>query len=256
MRSVTYVVNGKNIVNSVSWKIGKGEHWAVIGPNGAGKTTILRLVSGYLWPNGGGVIYRLGKALIDLRELRKSIGWVTSTLNAKIPHREIALKTVVSGKFAQIGLKEVFWEPPTERDYEQALEHLNKLGCARLADIQFGRLSQGEQQKILIARAFMTKPNLIILDEPCAGMDIGSRENFLSALQELAQKSDRSTLIYVTQHIEEIMPPFKRTLIMKEGKVVKIGCTKELIKPEMIEYLYGVKTEVVRKNGRYWLLPK
>jgi len=246
----------RTVVRDVTLRINGGEIVGLLGPNGAGKTTLLRIACGYLWPNGGGQVYRQGKALVDLRELRRSIGWATSTLNAKIPPREAAVKTVVSGKFAQIGLWDMFWDPPTTADYALARQYLDDLGCADLADVPFGALSQGEQQKVLIARARMTVPYLIILDEPCAGMDPGSRENFLAALQKLALRADGPTLVYVTHHIEEIMPAFRKTLIMKDGRIIANGYTKDLIGPKTILQLYGVTADVVVENGRYWFIHK
>ncbi|HEX9879874.1 MAG TPA: ATP-binding cassette domain-containing protein, partial [Candidatus Binatia bacterium] len=177
IRNASYWVNGKKILVSINWTVQHGEHWAVLGPNGSGKTTLLRMACGYLWPNAGGEILRNGRRLINLRDLRKSMGWVTSTLTTLIPVREKVLRTVVSGKFAQIGLLEGPWGTPTRRDYSLAEAFLDQLACSYLADQEFGTLSQGEQQKALIARALMTEPYLIFLDEPCAGMDPGAREN-------------------------------------------------------------------------------
>ncbi len=158
LREVTYAINGRKILDAVSWVVEPGEHWAILGPNGAGKTTLLRIVCGYLWPNGGGQIYRKGETLLDLFELRRSIGWVTSTLTASIPMRETVLDTVISGKYAQVGFWEYSWEPLTERDFERARHYLEELGCGELSRRTFGSLSQGEQQKVLICRARMTEP--------------------------------------------------------------------------------------------------
>ncbi len=252
IRNVTYVVDGKSILDSINWTVRYGEHWAIFGPNGSGKTTLLRIACGYLWPNGGGDVYRKGRALINLPELRKSIGWLTATLAAQIPPREMVLRTVVSGKFAQIGLFEWPWGAPTKKDYALAEEYLKQMGCSYLGRQEFGTLSQGEQQKVLIARARMTRPYLILLDEPCAGMDPGARENFLASLRQLGKQKKVPALIYVTHHVEEILPMFKRTLILKQGKVLASGKTGALIKRDILEKLYGVSLSIVRKNGRYW----
>ncbi len=178
LREVSFALNGTRILDTVSWKVEPGEHWAILGPNGAGKTTLLKIVCGYLWPNAGGAVYRKGETLIDLSQLRRSIGWVTSTLADEIPVRESVLDTVVSGKYAQIGLLEYPWEPIPAQVYEKARACLRELGCEALTSHPFGTLSQGEQQKVLVCRARMTDPYLIILDEPCAGMDPGARELF------------------------------------------------------------------------------
>lgn len=256
IRNVSYSVDGKKILDSINWTVQQGEHWAVLGPNGAGKTTLLRIACGYIWPNDGGVVYRKGRVLINLPELRKSIGWVTSTLVPQIPAREKTLRTVVSGKVAQIGLVEGPWGEPTRRDYARAEEYLEQMGCAHLSNQEFGTLSQGEQQKVLIARARMTRPYLIFLDEPCAGMDPGARENFLASLQKLGKQKRIPSLIYVTHHIEEILPLFKRTLILKDGKVLDSGMTSVLVKQDVLEKLYKVSLSIIKKKGRYWPIIK
>lgn len=252
MRNVSYTVDRKKILDSIDWIVQQGEHWVILGPNGSGKTTLLKVACGYIWPNDGGEIYRNGEVLINLRDLRKSIGWVTSTLPPQIPPREKILRTVVSGKFAQIGLLEGPWGRPSKKDYSQAEEYLEQMGCASLIDQEFGTLSQGEQQKVLIARARMTKPYLIFLDEPCAGMDPGGRENLLESLQELAKQKQVPSLIYVTHHIEEILPLFKKMLILKEGRVLEAGATSALLKQDVLRKLYKVKLTLTKKNGRYW----
>ena len=248
LRNVSYSLDGRKILDSVSWKVREGEHWAVLGPNGAGKTTLLKIACGYLWPNSGGAVYRKGNALINLPELRKSIGWVTSTLAAQIPPRETVLRTVVSGKFAQIGL----WESPVKRDYALAKKYLAQMGCLRLSRQEFGTLSQGEQQRVLIARARMTGPYLILLDEPCAGMDPGARENFLASLRKLGKRKKVPALIYVTHHVEEILPMFKKTLVLKQGRVLALGDTDGILRPPVLKKLYGVPLSIIQKSGRRW----
>jgi len=253
LRDVSYVGDGgKKIVRSIKWTVQPGEHWAILGPNGSGKTTLLRLACGYIWPNAGGEIYRRGTLLTNLRELRKSIGWVTSTLAAEIPAWERVIRTVVSGKFAQIGLLEGFGGDATKADYRAAERLLDQMGCAHLRDQDFGTLSQGEQQKVLIARALMTKPYLVVLDEPCAGMDPGARENFLATLKQIGRQKRIPALIFVTHHIEEILPLFKKTLVLREGKILYAGRTDRVLRPRVLEELYGAPLALVKRKGRYW----
>ena len=252
LRGVSHLAGGKKILDSISWTVQPGEHWAILGPNGSGKTTLLRIASGYLWPNGGGEVFRKGETLTYLPELRKSIGWVTGSLVNQIPFEEPALATVVSGKFAQIGYLGGYWGQASRADFAAARRYLRELDCDYLAQQQFGTLSQGEQQKILIARARMTKPYLIILDEPCAGMDPGGRESFLVSLRKLSGLKKVPALIYVTHHIEEILPMFHKTLVLRHGKVLHAGRTGEVLKPRVLRELYGARLGLLRRGGRYW----
>lgn len=252
LRDVSYAAYGQPILDSINWTVLTGEHWAILGPNGSGKTTLLKLASGYLWPNAGGEIRRRGEVLADLRELRKSIGWVTSSLAPEIPAGEKAIRTVVSGKFAQVGLLEGFGGNATQADYRLAVRLLRQMDCGHLTDRAFGVLSQGEQQKVLIARARMTRPYLIFLDEPCAGMDPGARENFLTTLRVLGRQKKIPALIYVTHHIEEILPLFRKTLVLRHGKVIHAGPTHTVLNEKIFHQLYGVRISIVRKKNRYW----
>ncbi len=180
-QSVGYHQQGTDILADINWQLEAGQHWAVLGPNGSGKTTLLRIACGYLWPTSGRVL-RLGRELIDLSELRRSIGWISSDLAARVPARDTGLETVVSGRYAQIGLKRFEVGGPSEADFADAARELALLDCSQLADKHFGVLSQGERQQVLMARARMARPMLLVLDEPCAGMDPGVRERFLAWL--------------------------------------------------------------------------
>ena len=256
LRAVSHVGGGKKILQSVDWTVRAGEHWAILGPNGSGKTTLVKLACGYLWPNAGGAVYRKGKLLTHLPELRKSIGWVTSTLAAEIPPYEKVIRTVVSGKFAQIGYVEGFGAEASAKDYRRAQHYLSQMDCAGLCEQQFGVLSQGEQQKVLIARARMTKPYLMILDEPCAGLDPGAREKFLRGLVRLGRQKKIPSLIYVTHHVEEILPLFRRILVLKDGQVFRCGDAGAILRRDLLEKLYGLPLSIVKWKGRYWPLIK
>ena len=159
---------------------------------------------------------------------------------------------MVSGKFAQIGLLEQFGGEATASDYRLALRYLIEMGCGYLRNQEFGTLSQGEQQKILIARARMTRPYRIMLDEPCAGMDPGARENFLATLGRVARQAKIPALIYVTHHVEEILPIFKKTLVLKDGRVVHCGNTDRVLKGDILRDLYGVSLNIMKRKGRCW----
>jgi iron complex transport system ATP-binding protein len=250
--SVGYRQQGVDILSNINWPIERGQHWAVLGPSGSGKTTLLRIACGYLWPTSGRVL-RLGKALIDLGELRRSIGWISSAMIAEIPPGECGLDTVVTGRLAQIGLKQFPEYGPTADDYADAAKELADLDCESLAGKPFGILSQGERQKILIARARMAQPLLLVLDEPCAGMDPGARERFLGWLGERVARPAAPTTIFVTHHVEEIMPGIQNTLIMSGGRIHSAGATSEVVTRETIETVYNTRLDRLEQSGgRRW----
>lgn len=254
LKDVNYAANdGTLLLDLVSWSINPGESWAVLGPNGAGKTLLLRMAAGKLWPNAGGEILRQGNRLVNLRELSRRIGWVSTKMVADIPVGEVALNTVVSGKFAQLGLKPVAWDRPTKEDFRHAESILSRLDCESLSKKQFGIMSQGEQQKILLARALSIDPLAIILDEPCSSLDPGSREQFLDSLQTLLRSKSPPSVILVTHHVEEIVPGFSNVLVMHQGKIIRKGETKETLTPEMLAVIYGRQPqELLERRGRYW----
>ena len=252
LNGVSHRFDAFTALENVSWRVDRGQHWAVLGPNGAGKTTLLRIVAGYLWPNAGGHVIRDGRRLTDLRELRKRIGWVTASLVAAIPPREPVLKTVLSGKFAQIGLVEYHGMRMEPADHQRARDYLALVGCDELVDQAFGTLSQGQQQKVLIARARMARPLLIILDDPCTGLDPGAREKLLASLEDLTARPAAPSLVLVTHHVEEIMPAFANTLVLQAGRVKACGPTAAVVTSELVGELYEVPMQVRHHNGRCW----
>ena len=259
-QSVGYHQQGVDILADINWQIEPGQHWAVLGPNGSGKTTLLRIACGYLWPTSGRVL-RLGQELIDLGELRRSIGWISSDLLTRIPSRDTGLETVVSGRYAQIGLKRFAFGGPSDADFEDAARELAELSCQSLADKPFGILSQGERQQVLIARARMARPMLLVLDEPCAGMDPGVRERFLSWLNERvtapkqfnSTQTETPTVVLVTHHVEEIVPGIQNTLILRAGRLHCAGATDEVVTRETIEAVYQTRlSRIEQSGGRLW----
>jgi iron complex transport system ATP-binding protein len=269
LENVSVRFGEKLILDRVTWRIDDGDRWAILGPNGSGKTTLLKVACGYQWPNAGGVVRRRGVELTDLRELRKSIGWVTSSLAAEIPKRERAIDVAVSGKLAEVGLKRLGpdlslvsdgapdgvnpYDDLTPEDFDRAAELLAELGCGELINRPFGVLSQGEQQKTLIARARMAQPWLIILDEPCAGLDPGAREDLLRSLEQLARHSPAIGFVLVTHHLEEITPAFDKLLLLSAGRVAHSGPTDGSISPELLESLYGTRPRRIEQaGGRHW----
>jgi iron complex transport system ATP-binding protein len=254
--AVGYRQRSVDILTDINWRIDSGQHWAVLGPNGSGKTTLLRIACGYLWPTSGRML-RLGEELIDLSELRRSIGWISSSMIAEIPARETGLETVVTGRLAQVGLKRFPGSGPVSADFDDASVELARLGCESLADKPFGILSQGERQQVLIARARMARPLLLVLDEPCAGMDPGVRERFLAWLNErlMGDESTIPTTILVTHHIEEIVPGIRQTLILSGGRIHSAGATRDVVTRQAIESVYRTRLDrIEHSGGRLWPL--
>ncbi len=253
-RNVSHRAGDALLLDDINWQVAPGEHWALLGPNGSGKTTLLNVACGYIWPNTTGEVIRCGESMGDLRLLRRSIGWVSCNLLYQIPPLERVLDTVVSGRVAQVGLKHIGIERPTTEDYCLAEKYLDELSSGHLVDLPFSVLSQGERQKVLIARARMAEPLLLFLDEPCAGLDPGAREQFLEALEDLAGRKDTPNLVLVTHHLEEIMPAFQHTLLMSEGRIVGQGKTQSVINEQGIRQLYELPlARLEHRNDRFRL---
>ncbi len=235
LKGISWRRDEKTILRDVNWQVAKGQHWAVLGLNGSGKTTILNMINGYIWPTTGTVSV-LGHEFgtIDLRELRRSIGWVSSSLQEKMHYNDLTDNVVISGKYASIGL----YEKPTAQDYEQAHQLMRDLGCGHLIGGYYRTCSQGEKQKILIARALMASPRLLILDEACNGLDFISREALLSSISEIASRPDAPTLLYVTHHTEEISHVFTHTLLVRRGTIFSVGETKEVVTSEALSEFF------------------
>lgn len=245
--------SGKEILRGISWRVNPGQHWAVVGANGSGKTTLLLLLAGYLWPTRGAVTV-LGKRFgqVDLRELRKRIGWVGSFLQEQIPPGQRPLDLIVGGKFASIGV----FHTPSAADYEKARGLAQRLGCAHVMERPYGVLSQGEKQRVLIARALMCDPRLLILDEPCSGLDLVAREDLLASLNDLGGSQGGPTLVLVTHHLEEIMPVFSHVLLLKDGRGLAQGPKDRVLTAQNLEAAFRIAMDVQRRDGRFWAHPR
>lgn len=250
MTDVSWVKNRHQILESINWVIEKGEHWAILGLNGSGKTSLLHMLNGYMWPTTG-TIHVLGKQFgqTDLRELRKSIGWVSSALQERVAPTQLAQQIVVSGKYATTGL----YDKPTEADIELAYQFMEKLRCQHLINRPYETCSQGEKQKILIARGLMADPQLLILDEPTNGLDFIAREELLVSIEQMVQGNDAPTIIFVTHHIEEVLPLFSHMLLLKEGNIFDQGKSKDVITSERMSQFLGRKVIIEWSNHRPWM---
>ncbi|MHB9148506.1 MAG: ABC transporter ATP-binding protein [Thermoleophilia bacterium] len=242
--------DGVPLLSEIDWQVSKGQHWAVLGPNGSGKTTLLRVVAGYVQPSRG-TVRVLGSVFgrTDLRELRRRIGWVSPALAERLHADDTALEVVIGGMFAVVGL---FHERPTDDDRAKATDLLDVLGCDGLAGRRFGVLSQGERQRVLLGRALMCDPSLLVLDEPAAGLDVGAREDLLESLAVLISAPDGPTVLLVTHHLEEIVPGFSHALLLSAGRVLAGGPRELALTAPLVSEAMGVDLEVVEREGRLW----
>jgi iron complex transport system ATP-binding protein len=250
MKSVFLINGNRDILHDINWSVRRGENWAIIGLNGSGKTTLLSMVSGYMWPSHGEISV-LGKRFgsYDIRELRKKIGWVSSSLQEKFYRNETAQEIVLSGKFATIGL----YDSPNSRDIEHAMLLLSHLQCEHTAAQPYWTLSQGEKQKVLIARGLISSPRVLILDEPCAGLDIVSREHLLALIEHIGVQESAPTLLYVTHRIEEILPVFGHALLLRRGEVHSQGRSGDVLTKRNLSDFLEMTVDVRRRKGRVWL---
>jgi iron complex transport system ATP-binding protein len=248
--AITVVRGGATLLDRVSWHIRRGEHAALLGANGSGKTTLLKVMTGYEWPTSGRVrVLDAPFGACDLRMLRRHIGWVSSAMERRILPHEPAWQVVGSGFDASLGLYRPLTEPETQRC--QAL--FGRLGVGEIASRPFGLLSQGEQKRVLIARALVLEPALLVLDEPCAGLDPASRVDFLVDLGQLAQKHDGPTILLVTHHLEEIRPWIRRVLALRRGRVAAEAPREGVLTDAVMSDVFSRPCRVVRVGAELTL---
>ena len=241
---------GTVILRDVTWRAERGQHWVILGANGSGKTSLLSALTGYLMPTAGEISV-LGETYghSDWRELRKKIGLVSSSIRQMMADDEIALETVASGKYAMID----FWGKVSRVEKAQALKLLKQVECEYLAERRWRILSQGERQRVLIGRALMARPRVLILDEPCAGLDPLAREHFLQFIQRLGVHRNSPTLILVTHHVEEIMPIFSHVLLLKAGAVLKAGEKARVLNSQNLGRAFNGRMKLKTAGRRYAL---
>jgi iron complex transport system ATP-binding protein len=245
------IQRGKTIIlDDITWRVRRGEHWVILGANGSGKTSLLSALAGYITATTG-TICVLGRhyGRTDWRELRKQIGLVSSSIRQMMAPDEPALETVISGKYAMID----FWGRATRSDRAQAHRILRQIECEHIAARPWAVLSQGERQRLLIGRALMAKPRLLILDEPCAGLDPAAREHFLQFIQNLGHRRTAPTLVLVTHHVEEIIPVFSHALILKSGKTLAAGKKSEVLNGSLLSDAFATRMRLQKSHERYTL---
>ena len=241
--------NARNIVDHIDWSVADDQRWVILGPNGAGKTTILQLAATLLHPTSGVVTIldeRLGRT--DVFELRPRIGFASSAMARRIPPEETVLDVVLTAAFAVLGR----WNESYEAiDEKRARRVLGEWKLEHLAERTFGTLSDGEQKRVQIARAVMTDPEVLLLDEPTANLDLGAREQLLSLLGGYAQEPTTPAMIMVTHHVEEIPVGFTHVLLLRDGKVVAQGPIAETLTAEALTDTFGVPIALSEDGGRF-----
>ena len=246
IKNADVYVGGNLAIKSLSWTINEGENWAVVGNNGSGKTTLMKLIFGELIPIYGGQVHWFGKSEhAPLLEVREKLGYVSAEYQNTYDRPALGWEVVASGFFSSIGLH----EQVTPKQKESALTAMAHLGIEYLGNTSFRQMSYGEARRVLLARALVHRTKLLVLDEPCAGLDIPTRERFLNTLEKLS----RTSMIYVTHRIEEIMPCITHVLFLKDGKIVAQGKKDEMLNSKTLSHALGCSLTVEKKSNRYWL---
>ena len=249
LTDVSVLRDGATLLDQVSWEVADGERWVVLGANGAGKTTLLQVASASVFPSRG-VATILGETMgaVDVFELRPRIGLSSAALADRLPAKETVRDVVLTASYAVVGR----WHESYESlDAERADRLLAALGVARLAQRRFGTLSEGERKRVQIARALMTDPELMLLDEPAAGLDLGGREDLVRRLGRLAMDGDAPALVLVTHHVEEIPPGFTHVLLLRAGRVVAAGPLAATLTSDTLTETFGIPLELRREGARW-----
>jgi iron complex transport system ATP-binding protein len=250
LRGVTVRREGVDVLAGVDWCVGVGEHWVVLGPNGSGKTTLLQVASARLWPTAGTVEIlgaRLGR--VDVRTLRPRVALVSGSVTRQLRAEQVARDVVASGRF---GALETWWNRYSAADWERADVLLARGGVADVGDRPFGVISEGERQQVLLARALMSDPEVLMLDEPFAGLDLGARERLLVQLARLAADPASPPIVLVTHHCEEIPPGFTHGGLVREGTLLAAGPLHDVITSDLVSMCFRVPVTVGCTEGRWW----
>jgi iron complex transport system ATP-binding protein len=249
LTDVSLVRNGNRILDSITWSVDDGERWVILGPNGAGKTSLLQIAAALIHPSSGKARLlddTLGS--VDVFELRPRIGFASSAMGKRIPGDETVLNVVLTAAYSVTGR----WNEEYENvDVQQAERVLDEWKLGHLAERRFGNLSDGEQKRVHIARAVMTDPEILLLDEPAASLDLGSREELLQLLSGFAAAEQAPAIVMVTHHVEEIPRGFTHALLLANGKIVTAGPIGQIITSARLSDTFGLPLEVTNRDGRY-----
>lgn len=256
MENVSVVREGKRILDDISWRVERDQHWVVVGGNGSGKTSILNVLMGYLTPTTGEVQMRgredaVNSASQNWDDWRKRIGFVSSSISQQIDLGETGLEIVLAGRHAMVN----YWQKTDDpKEIKAAEKCLEKVNCEYLRDQVWATMSQGERQRILIGRALMAqRMDFLVLDEPCAGLDPVAREHFLGFVEELTQKGSFRSLILVTHHVEEIIPAITHAMVLKDGGIIAQGEKRRSLNSLSLSNAFGSELRLRSRLGRYRL---
>lgn len=253
LRGVRVTREGRRLLDDIDWEVNAGERWVILGPNGSGKTTLLRVAGARLWPTAG-VVDILGRRLgtVDLRTLRGRVAFVSAAVTRELRASQLAREVVASGKF---GALETWWHSYTDGDWAEADRLLVDAGVGGpdgVAGREFGVISEGERQHVLLARALMSRPEILLLDEPAAGLDMGARERLLSVLGSIASGADGAPLVMVTHHTEEIPPGITHAVLLANGRIQCAGLVTDILTSEAVSECFAVPVTVGNDGGRWW----
>ena len=248
MEQISLRRDENQILKDVHLRIEAGEHWVILGRNGSGKTTLLEMMNGYLFPTEGRIEV-LGNVYgqCDVREVRKEIGYISQTLIEKLTLTTPVWEVVATGAYAFLR----FYQTIPDEVKTKVMQLLDEMGFSKLADQPLGTLSQGERKKVMLARSLMAEPKLLIMDEPCAGLDLYEREKMLIEIDRLRQRN--MTVVYVTHHVEEIVPLFTHVALIRDGRIAAAGPKHDILTEDTIKHTYDIPVDIQWYEDRPWI---
>jgi iron complex transport system ATP-binding protein len=250
LREVRVVRDNATLLDGITWRVEEGQRWVILGPNGAGKTTLLQIAAARAFPSAGSVEVldeRLGR--VDVFDLRPRIGLTSAALADQIPAKERVIDVVLTGSYAMVGRWRESYDPI---DVMRAEAILTAVGALPVAQRRYGTLSEGERKRVQIARALMADPELMLLDEPAAGLDLGGREDLVTRLARIALDPTSPTMVLITHHVEEIPPGFTHALLLRAGTIVAAGPLQETLTSELLSRTFDASLEVLPWGDRWW----